>query len=622
MPGALNQYKIDFLNLVKTGFQDKYNELVDKVIYDVIPEPYNYGTSGGTILRFLTNVGEIDVNVSSGVSSLANLSDVVITNAQSGDTIIYNGTSWVNVNISNFAYNENNIYQSTTFITNTATYNSSISTLDEILTLLAPAKPTNLSQKILTLNPAPYTAIQTRNGIVRNTITNNQSPEVLFNPYTNSPPSTNNGAYNGNAGDLTGKIITKKYTNPATYITAPAITFTPASEAGLSANDPGNNIRLLVTDDFDYHFGVAGKAGFWKAFLSKVQNLTALTYYPDETHEVSMTHTNTGTTTLEFYIDDPVTPTVNAIALSTAATGITRISGVPTLVTNDVVRSQFNVNNAIKTFYPASISRTDSLWTTTSQSTDSGIKIYNQVYNADLNVSVLINKYTEDLIMTCRGYNSIAATGSATGTISTTQTGRTMRLDTISNESARVKSGAGTYPTTGYGATYDSNELLGVNQEIQMLAGEYRYPDLNYTTNYPVAGPNYTSFTGWRWVTFKLNVSAIQNVRVVFNGSNLSSILNGDGATLNSAKFALQVRVDGSISSGGWIDGNRAYPGSGNPNNDGDFALAVAASNATTKVVTFGTAVKTGVCYVRIGLHDTAKGAGYLKFTGVTITAS
>jgi hypothetical protein len=619
MSGALNQYKMDTLNLVKTGFMDKYNVLVDTIIYDVSALHFDYGTSGETILSFYTNVGQIDVRIPEDIPSFSNIPGIAFTDLQPGDNFVYNGTNWINT--SQASYVENTDYLSNNFIVDNVDYNGNISTLDQILSLLAPPKPGNLSTKVLTLS-TNYTAIQTKTGTVRNMVTNNQTPQIIFNPNTATPASTNNGAYNANSGVLTGQITKKQGTNPSTFVT-PSITFTPASEAGHTATDSGNNITLDITDDFDFHYGVSGKAGFWYAFLSKVQVLSALTFYPDEEQNVLMTHSITGTSGLTFWIDDPTLPTVTSIAISTGAPGTTKISGVPTLVTGDLVRTQFSVNNAIKTFYPAAISETDSTWTSSSTSADSGIKTYNQVYPADLSVNVLTGKYIENIIMTCRAYNSIGQTSSNTGTIATTQAGRTMRIDTISNESARVTSGTGLYPatTSGYGIAYDSTQLLNINSELQMLGGEYRYPDFTYTTNYPIAGPNYSTFTGWRYVTFQLNVSSIQNVTVNFLGSNLASIVNMDGITLDPTKFSLHVRVDGSIPSNGWIDGNTAYPGSGNPNNNNDPALAIAASTVTSKVVTFGSTVKTGTCYVRIGFFDTTKGAGYLKFTSVTLSA-
>ena len=65
----------------------------------------------------------------------------------------------------------------------------------------------------------------------------------------------------------------------------------------------------------------------------------------------------------------------------------------------------------------------------------------------------------------------------------------------------------------------------------------------------------------------------------------------------------MYVRIDdGSKNTNGWIDGNTAYPGVGNPLNDGDAGLVVSDSSNTLRSVTFGSAEKTGSVLVRVGI--------------------
>lgn len=641
---VLNYLKMISDNQIYTGFRDKYNVLVDRVIYDVTA---TLNSTAGTVLTFYTNVGEIDVVVP---VSLASLTDIQFTNPQPGQTIVYNGTNWTNsypalatlsdVRLTNVqtkdvllydgtnwvnGISENNDYTSNIFINDGDTYTSTISTLDEILGLLAPPKPGNLSTKALTVNPiyvtTPVSVIQSKTGIARTFITDDTTPIIEFNPYTNSPASTNNGAYNAALGTLNSTLI-KDEGGANTTSTTTNVTFTTASEAGTVVSD-GTNFNLTVTDDFDYHYGITGKLGFWKAFLSRVQILTPLTFYPTEQHRISMTHSLTGTTALSFFIDNPVTPTITTPLISTTALGTTKISGVPTLITNDPIECIFNVNNAIKTFYIASIANAQSAYTTSVTTNESGIKTYNSVYNADLLPLVQTGKYTENTVMTLNGYNSKSQTISSgntattTATISTTQAGKTMRIDTMSNETLRKVGATGQYPASGYGGTYDSTQSLLSNEELQMIGGSYRYPYLDHSTNYPVAGPNYSTISGWRYVTFVLPIVAKQNIVVNFSGASSFNAINQLNNTMTTSVWRLYVKVDGVT---GWVDGNAAYV-SGNPSNNGDAAMVVAGSSATQKTVTFGTATRTGNCYIRIGLFDTAKSYP-IQFTGVTITTT
>ena len=135
--------------------------------------------------------------------------------------------------------------------------------------------------------------------------------------------------------------------------------------------------------------------------------------------------------------------------------------------------------------------------------------------------------------------------------------------------------------------------------------------------NVPVAGPDYTGISGgtynnYRWVTFNAGVvNNNANVQVTFTNST------GFTSTILS-NFALLVNVFGGGGTNGWVDGNAAYSGVGNPNNNGDAALVVANSNSTMKMVTFGTSVKTGVLYVRVGIPV----GNVKKFGNITIVAS
>ena len=66
----------------------------------------------------------------------------------------------------------------------------------------------------------------------------------------------------------------------------------------------------------------------------------------------------------------------------------------------------------------------------------------------------------------------------------------------------------------------------------------------------------------------------------------------------------------------GWINCNASYPGFGNPAVDGANAMVFGSSTSTVKRVTLGSAVLSGVIYIRIGLPPSSN----KQFGGVTIS--
>jgi hypothetical protein len=623
---ALEYLKIVGSHVVLTAFRDRHNQLVDRVIYDVkIVEDED----GKTHLDFYLNgkieslmiptqlVSLTDVSVSdllngqtllyntvlkkwvNSTPSLSSLSDVNLkATIVAKDVLFYDGTKWVN------GLADNTDYSSTAFLNNGDSYNKALSSLDDVLRLLAPAKPDNLSNKTLTISGS-YSAIQTSSNITRFNVTNNLKPTISF----------VGGAFNGASGNLSAKLFIGGDSTPKV---TPDILFTTTSDTGKNASDTGLNIKLNITDDYDFHQGVAGKSGFWIAFAANVEVIKNLTVTPEE-HKVSMTHTETGSAELTFYTDDAVTPTISNTSVSTAAAGTRTISGVPTLSNNDLVDISFKVENAIRNFYRESIASVSSLVTNphTFKISLTTNKNHGDVFTAATALSINNNIHNEDVSFTFSGFNSRGISASSTAKV----INKTLRVDTISNEAGRLTSGTGSLPTTGYGTAFNSTQSLLLNEELQLVGGKYQYPSGNYTTNYPVAGPNYSTITsGLRYVTFSVNITEASTIRIIFNGSeNFDQHMNVN-KTMNN-NFSLQIRINGSKPTSGWLDGNKPYAG-GNPMNNGDGALILASANttATSKDIAFGTSNKTGMCYVRIGLNYHT--ANRMKFSDITIIAA
>lgn len=138
--GSIINLHIDQGNLVRTGFMNKYNLLVDTVIY------HAYLNTTTNQLCFQQESGNLCFNF-----SLTGLPDVDINNATSGQVLMYNGTSWVNSNINSILNYERNT-QSTRF-SDILSVSSVQDALDQILypyanptfpTFLIQGKPTTL----------------------------------------------------------------------------------------------------------------------------------------------------------------------------------------------------------------------------------------------------------------------------------------------------------------------------------------------------------------------------------------------------------------------------------------------------------------------------------------------
>jgi hypothetical protein len=455
--------------------------------------------------------------------------------------------------------------------------------IEIILEKLAPARPPNLSATTLQI-AGSYAALESTTGTARATVIDDTTPLIT------AATAFGDGA----SGTLSGEVD---------GVELGAIDLTVADDTGTSG-------PLEITSDTDFYAGVAGKEGFWFALAARLNLVSALGV---GAHIAKLIHTTTGQAVLNFSVDDPVAPSIAASGRTVVGSGTSQtVSGVPALTTGGTLTVGFTVDNAVKSHYnPNRIARAASLHANVVDAALPGTPpAPNASIAASIPLTIVAGQYSEDAQVSATGYNSKGATGAATLTGG-------IRIDSASNESLRRKSGTGQYPTVGAGAsqfgdTYNSATLLSANKELQLLGGAYQYPPaVNYSANLPSAGPDYTGLTpdgyaNMRWATFKLaTIASASSVTFSFAGAQ-----NFGGSTLVSG-LALYLIVDGAT---GWIDANAAYPGVGSPSTNGDAALDVAQSSATTKRVTFGSTVRSGDVYVRVGIPS----GSTKKFSGVS----
>lgn len=476
--------------------------------------------------------------------------------------------------------------------------------IETILGKLAPAKPGDLSTRTLAL-ASTYTALEAVTGTSRSTITTSTQPTSSWTFSVATSGSTSTLSYDADAGTLSAEFDSGVSAGSAHVMT--------------TASDTGSYENLIIKQDADPYNGTFGQQGFWKGFIAQTAPTSALSL---GAHTTRLIHSTTGATPLyTFYIDNPRTPSAVSMSLSTGSYTGRYISGVPSLATGDTVLVYFTGSNAVSQFYNSTRINAGSstVANTVNQGLPANAPASGAFVSASITLTVLTAQYTETSSYTGTTYNSQGTTGTSTITASLGTT-RLIRVDTTSTE-ARVFSGIGQYPAigaypSGAGLGWVATESLLNNKELQVLNGTYQYPPARtYQRNYPVVGPNYTGstadpFESHRWATFTQSVSAVSAVTVAFNGaSNFVGIAT-------SGSMRVYARVDGASPTVGWVDGATAYGGTGDPTNDGDPALVIGSSTTTSKRITFGTAAKTGVLYVRVGIPSTST----RTFTSVTIT--
>lgn len=444
-----------------------------------------------------------------------------------------------------------------------------IDRFNEVLLKLAPTPPSDWGTATYNITSTTFSARSLSTGSNVSTITS-----------VNTPIFTVTIPING-LSDATNGILTFDIDNSIQEI---------YNVTG-STNKTTGVIRYVTGDPYS---GQSGKSNFWTGFTSASTVSSIIT--PSSSLKTShYIHSTKGTLTKTFYLDNPLTVTIGTITASVPT--MTRyISGVPSLSTGDSITSiSFNITNVSSYFYAST-----SVWqiNTGLVATQSGDPDTIPTSNGETGTvtnkttTVLTNQFNDtNFIFTVRGRNAAGTYGS-----NTTFTDNTKRVDTVSNETSRLTSSSGSYPSTGWGGTFDSTQsLVGTYASEMMLKnGIYQYPNGNYTT---YGGSDYTSATDTRWATF--------NIGTFTNNSAFSLTINGatNITSVGQSNLLIEVKISGTTS---WVNADAYYSGVGNPGSGADGVSAVdggyVGSSATYRRITFGSVTYTGSIIVRIGI--------------------
>ena len=453
---------------------------------------------------------------------------------------------------------------------------TAVDRFNEMFLLLAPSPPQSWEGALSALNV-------TQTKYSPRALSTGSSVSNMLNTTTPTPTVTSTVATGVNARVKDATIVLINDSSTLETVTIDSDTDT---------NKTTGRIRYNVGDPYD---GISGQAGFWEG----VTSLTLATSVPaltPGTNQYTMQLTYPSTTsplTFNYYVDSPLTVTIGTIS-ATMPSMSGNVSGVPTLATGQSITGiGFDINNVASYFYSATSVWQLNLGLVNGQTGDPDIiPTTNGETGSVTNESTTVRtgQFSDtSFSFTVRGRNSIGTYGG-----NTTYTNSAYRVDTVSNESGRITSGIGSYPSA-WGDTYNSATSLltsgNYENELQLRNGTYVYPTVDYTS---VGGPNYSTATGTRYVTFNIgNFNDNSAFTLGITGSGINSI--------GQADLRIEIQISGQTF---WVDGNANYAGVGDPGStvDGTAAVVFGDSTATSRRITFGGITYTGPIIVRIGM--------------------
>ena len=555
------------------------------------------GTSGTNGTSGSSGTSGIGISGTDGTSGSSGTSGIASPGSTQSDFLIWSGGTWVSApgiigTPSDGTYTDGFF---DTWVDSTKISNA-MDDISEILKKLAPAKPPELSTKTIVLSSSYSSATLNRASdgaaVSYLLVSDLTTTDVQLSDMT--IVSTGGGFNKSIGSNLTGFIDN---------VSVGSINY-PNGNMNTGTTTNGS----LTAIEYDYWGGVVGKSDFWPAVVARINDIFNGKWYGSHTSKISWSGATELQTTnlLTVYYDNPVTPSGNTLNLSTAVAGDRWISGVPTLSTNDALAVNYGMTGLVSQIYRPNPISASSSYATTVTNTLSGAQVSGTTISGTINPLVQTSKYVENILVTVTATNGKGTVTTYSNiNIASSQVGKTMRVDTVSSESTRKLSGgiAGNFPVT-YGGVYSSGSTLLSGDylyELQMLNGSYRRISGNYTTNYPVAGPNYSSDsnTDYRWLLLSYSITSKSSLTVTVNGTNFST----NAGTQVTSNLKIFSKVEGST---GWLDTNNPYPGVGTPILDGDYGMVTASSTSSStvlsKYLTFGAGNYSGTFYVRIGI--------------------
>lgn len=278
------------------------------------------------------------------------------------------------------------------------------------------------------------------------------------------------------------------------------------------------------------------------------------------------------------------------------------ISGVPTPAADSTLRAYGYENTTLKNFKSNNeIGLLSLMGIEVSTMPKNSYSVRFPIHNVEEKVKIPANFYTEKLKVKYESFDIFGAVNKSY------EEEFSYRIDTMSNEEHRVRSGEGEHPDE-YGEAWNPKESLVSTNELQMLAGKWVWPERDFSVNgnispitqfdpsWVLKGPDYskTEKTGMRYATFEYNLPVSNGVFI-----DIPELLQ-DKDTHAFIISSMQLKVDGATE---WLDAKKAYKGVCIASKRDEGCLAVQDSGTGFIYCTFGPKALEGRLLVRIGRH-------------------
>lgn len=403
-----------------------------------------------------------------------------------------------------------------------------------------------------------YQARSSMDGLIRNVINSTM-------PATDVIESL----YYDNGGILTAVV---KYANNSSVNYTRNLVNTSVIANAIAPDPPFNNVDVssyldILSDE------PSPKLYKLSLVIGGASSLFGLNAGPSQ-FSYKLRHINTASISSEtneviFSVDNPLFPGVIGNIIS--APLFKYISGIPVCNSFTV---QFQAINCVRAYYnkdyvarlfsnfintvDLSISFTPVTVPPSSSHPQNGLPSSGGATNTNFTftevINVLSNKFVEgnNIGMNVLVQNSIGATAQTSLLVAG---GKTIIIDTITDESNRVDSGVGLFPVVGtFGNPFDSNENLNSNFELVLFENFYQYIERDFS-NLLIPGPDYSNLASdiddMRWVTFA-QTTTLNFIRIIITlqGENIIGV---DNVFLQDMK--LFVCVENKTP---WFDANKS----------------------------------------------------------------
>ena len=473
----------------------------------------------------------------------------------------------------------------------TTRVSSAIDSINEVLGLLLPTAPANLSTGSLSLSTASSSA-RVAQGYTSNSLANAPAAGSSVARITATTANTNVledlGA--GNAGSVT------LFVNDV-IAAGETLSFTD------NTGDAKTTGVLRITDNKWGGFAVGGGAapdGFFQTFDSQIVGAPAAVGL----NRLQLRHSQSGNTNnLDFVRDNlTATPVVSAVTVSQVTANVVNSSGLPHYGSGSTLSVSANATNlAGQTFSSGNILAISGPGTAVGFAAGSGglpaildvdtlsFDMENQTFTVGGNVQNVASAVS----VTATNPNGTSSAVAATDKLMVLSgTGGVRDSGTTSGTSAsRVYVAAtGDTPSNITTATWSSDQDLssaGYTHEAVIAGGVLRSDRTNYASGYLPVGIDYSGKDAAQYVTYSIKAPAKSSISITVTG------------TYNGVWVALPG-VSNSVKSpaalgGAWWDGMQLYSGAGVPGRANDTAAGCAGgtlparTGTQTYSLTFGT---------------------------------